>query len=97
MAGDVHIDEVERAIGLTLPTGDYETVSGLVLQTLGRLPEAGEQIDLELQPTAAQLTLDEDAAARHVRIEVLAVERHVPARVRITLPEAPGDGDGEDA
>lgn len=97
MAGDVHIDEVEWAIGLKLPTGDYETVSGLVLQTLGRLPEKGEQIDLELQPNAAQLTLDEDAPARHVRIEVLAVERHVPARVRITLPdEAAGDEEGED-
>lgn len=91
MAGDVHVDEVERALGLKLPAGDYETVSGLVIQSLGKLPDEGEQVELELEPNAAQLALYEDAPARRVRIEVLSVERHVPARVRITLTEEGGE------
>jgi hypothetical protein len=49
-------------------------------------------VNLHLEPTPVQLALDEDAPARHVRIEVLEVERHVAARVRITLPDAEGVG-----
>lgn len=87
MPGDVHVDEVERAIGLKLPQGDYETIAGLVIHAMGDLPDEGEVVNLTLEPNAAQLALDEDAEAQHVEIEVLAVERHVPARVRVTLPE----------
>ena len=88
MAGDVHVDEVERALGLRLPPGEYLTISGLILATTGRLPDEGDVVDLELSPDAAQLALDEDAAPRRVRIEVLAIERHVPSRVRITLADS---------
>lgn len=87
MAGDVHVDEVERALGLKLPAGEYETIAGLVIHTLGDLPDEGAVVDLELEPTPAARALDDDAPARLVRIEVLAIERHVPARVRVTLPE----------
>ena len=31
--------------------------------------------------------IDPETPSQRVRVEVLAVERHVPARVRITLPE----------
>ncbi|GMA38716.1 hemolysin family protein [Mobilicoccus caccae] len=41
MAGDVHVDEVERALDVDLPEGDYETVSGLALDTHGGLPGEG--------------------------------------------------------
>ena len=87
MPGDVHVDEVERAIGLKLPQGDYETIAGLVIHAVGDLPDVGAVIDLTLEPNVAQLALDEDTPAQHVQIEVLAVERHVPARVRVSLPE----------
>ncbi|MDO5677244.1 MAG: hemolysin family protein [Propionibacteriaceae bacterium] len=87
MPGDVHVDEVERAIGLKLPAGDYETVSGLIINALGDLPDEGAVVDLTLEPTAAQRAIDAHTPAQLVRFEVLAVERHVPARVRITLPE----------
>ncbi|CAN5837318.1 hemolysin family protein [soil metagenome] len=40
-------DEIERDTGLELPEGDYETVSGLVMEQLGRVPEVGDTIDLE--------------------------------------------------
>ena len=87
MPGDVHVDEVERAIGLKLPQGDYETIAGLVIHAVGDLPDVGAVIDLTLEPNVAQLALDEETPAQHVQIEVLAVERHVPARVRVSLPE----------
>jgi len=34
-------------IGVELPSGDYTTVAGLVMDRLGRVPHAGEQLDVE--------------------------------------------------
>lgn len=39
-------DEVSRATGLPLPEGGYETVSGLVMERLGRVPAAGDVVEL---------------------------------------------------
>jgi CBS domain containing-hemolysin-like protein len=40
-------DEVARDTGIELPPGDYETVSGLVMARLGRVPGAGDTVDLD--------------------------------------------------
>jgi CBS domain containing-hemolysin-like protein len=40
-------DEVADAVGLVLPEGDYETVAGLVLERLGRIPNVGDEIELD--------------------------------------------------
>ncbi len=38
-------DEIKAAIGVELPEGsDYETVAGLILQILGRLPDVGDEV-----------------------------------------------------
>jgi CBS domain containing-hemolysin-like protein len=39
-------DEIERDTGLVLPDGDYETVSGLVMERLGRVPSEGDTVEL---------------------------------------------------
>ncbi|KQS66987.1 hypothetical protein ASG41_09355 [Modestobacter sp. Leaf380] len=95
MAGDVHVDEVERAVGVDLPTGDYETVAGLVIAAHGGLPEQGTRLRIELPPDPADLVHDDKPTVRHIDIEVLAVDRYVPSRVRIELPDpqkTTGDG-----
>jgi CBS domain containing-hemolysin-like protein len=35
-------DEIERVTGFDLPDGDYDTVAGLVLERLERIPSVGE-------------------------------------------------------
>jgi putative hemolysin len=40
--------EVERQLGITLPEGDYDTLGGLILMTLGDLPEKDEHPTIEL-------------------------------------------------
>jgi CBS domain containing-hemolysin-like protein len=40
-------DEVARDTGLELPTGDYETVSGLMMERLGRVPATGDSVDVD--------------------------------------------------
>ncbi|HYN65326.1 MAG TPA: hemolysin family protein [Ornithinibacter sp.] len=83
MGGDVHIDEVERAIDRDLPRGDYETIAGLVIAQLGQLPEVGAAIEVELAPDHGDLVEDEPRVVR-ILIEVLEVERHVPSLVRLS-------------
>jgi CBS domain containing-hemolysin-like protein len=88
MSGDVHVDEVERALGTDLPRGDYETISGLVIAHHGGLPEEGATLEIELPPDPADLVHDDEPTRRVLRIKVLAVDRHVPSRVRLELPDA---------
>jgi CBS domain containing-hemolysin-like protein len=48
LSGLLRPDEIQAAIGLELPAGraDYETVAGLILQLLGRIPRPGEPVDV---------------------------------------------------
>ncbi|SOD93153.1 hemolysin family protein [Blastococcus haudaquaticus] len=90
MPGDVHVDEVERALGADLPRGDFETIAGLVIAVHGALPEEGTRLEVELPPDLADLVAEGEPGPRYLRIEVLAVDRHVPSRVRLELPDRSG-------
>ncbi|WP_116452716.1 hemolysin family protein [Blastococcus litoris] len=87
MPGDVHVDEVERALGADLPRGDFETVAGMVIAVHGALPEPGTRLAVELPPDLSDLVAADEAGPRYLHVEVLAVERHVPSRVRLELPD----------
>jgi magnesium and cobalt exporter, CNNM family len=87
MPGDVHVDEVERSLAVDLPRGHYETIAGLVIAAAGTLPEPGTRLSVELPPDPADLVRVDDPAPRHLQVEVLAVERHVPSRLRLELPD----------
>ncbi|TDC75075.1 hemolysin family protein [Streptomyces hainanensis] len=69
--GGARIDQL-TGVGLPLPEGPYETVAGLVATALGRIPAAGDLVEVA-----------------GWRLDVLAVERHRAARVRITAPADP--------
>ncbi|WNV76837.1 hemolysin family protein [Geodermatophilus sp. DSM 44513] len=86
MPGDVHVDEVERSLGTDLPRGDYETVAGLVIAHHGGLPEEGARLEIALPPDPGDLAHAGEPAPRALSVEVLAVDRHVPSRVRLVLP-----------
>jgi CBS domain containing-hemolysin-like protein len=103
MPGDVHVDEVERSLGIDLPRGDYETIAGLVIAAAGTLPDPGATLTVELPPDPGDLVHADDPTARRLHVRVLTVERHVPSRVRLELPDrrrAAGDphtpGNGTD-
>ena len=92
VAGDVHVDEVERALGHDLPRDDYETVAGLAIAVHGALPPQGTVVEVLLPPDPGRLAEDDEPDAQVLRVEVLTVERHVPARVRLSVRPAPADG-----
>jgi putative hemolysin len=43
--GDMRLEEANEKLGLGLPDGEYETVAGFVLSSLGHIPSLGESID----------------------------------------------------
>jgi CBS domain containing-hemolysin-like protein len=43
---DEEIDVINEQLNTNLPEGEYETIAGLVLAKLGRIPESGEKIIL---------------------------------------------------
>ncbi|RCW38767.1 CBS domain containing-hemolysin-like protein [Halopolyspora algeriensis] len=45
ISGLLRSDELTEATGFTMPEGDYETVAGLVLAELGRIPAEADSID----------------------------------------------------
>lgn len=46
VSGLVRTDELVDAVGYTAPEGDYETLGGLVMATLGRIPKEGDRVVL---------------------------------------------------
>ena len=55
--GALIVEELEEALGLSLPQGSYETVGGLILARLGRVAEVGDEVELDgvrLQVTAVE-------------------------------------------
>ncbi|TFH74108.1 hemolysin family protein [Cellulomonas sp. HD19AZ1] len=97
VAGDVHVDEVERALGRDLPRDDYETIAGLAIDAHGALPPEGTVLQVPLPPDPALLAEAGEPPAEVLRIEVLDVERHVPSRVRLSVEQAEPDGQDEGA
>ncbi|MBF4161441.1 hemolysin family protein [Nocardioides acrostichi] len=84
LAGALPLDEVARRIGRPLPACSQETLGGLVVAVLGRLPVEGDAVAVELPsgPMASEHT-----PVTRLHLQVLEVRRHVPALVLARLGE----------
>jgi CBS domain containing-hemolysin-like protein len=47
VSGLLRDDEVADATGFQMPSGEFETLAGLVLTRLGRIPEVGEEVTVD--------------------------------------------------
>ena len=65
--GSWRLDECARDTGVVLPEGDYETLSGLVMAQLGRVPRVGDQVET----AAARLRVEalRGFAVRSIRLQ----------------------------
>ncbi|KQU04633.1 hypothetical protein ASG56_15090 [Rhodococcus sp. Leaf7] len=93
VAGDVHLDEIERALGRDLPEGDFETIAGLAISTHGSLPEVGDIIELDLPLDHGDLAADAEPPRRFLTIEVREIDNHVPSELTLEV----GERDSDDA
>ncbi len=44
--GDVSLFDIKQYIGIELPAGDYETISGMIFEHLERIPQEGETFEI---------------------------------------------------
>jgi CBS domain containing-hemolysin-like protein len=47
VSGLLRADEIDEATGFRMPEGEYETLAGLVLERLGRIPDVGDDVSVE--------------------------------------------------
>jgi CBS domain containing-hemolysin-like protein len=75
LSGLLRPDEVEDLTGIALPDHeDYDTIAGLVLRVLGRVPEVGDLAEIPVPDHS-------DPDERRERLAVLAVERMEGLRI----------------
>ncbi|MBA2696449.1 MAG: HlyC/CorC family transporter [Actinobacteria bacterium] len=98
LAARLRMDEVEEIIDIPLPEDeDYDTVSGLIMDRLGRVAQEGDSVDVVWE------TRDEegDPQTNSVRIDVVTLTRHVPDTVvihpMVVISSDPDEADPREA
>jgi len=95
--GRLRLDELEQATGVELAEDDdYGTVSGLVMDQLGRTARPGDAISVPV----IERPSEDEVVERTAHFEVLTVQRHVPGSVLVQVTqthsdEADGQSQGE--
>ena len=66
--GTASVDEISDLTGVQLPEGDYDTIAGLVMEHLGRIPKPGEHPHVKVKNLA--MTVEEMDDRRIARITI---------------------------
>ncbi|WP_210503721.1 hemolysin family protein [Nocardioides xinjiangensis] len=92
LSGLLRPDEVEDATGIELPDHeDYDTVAGLVMRELGKIPEPGDRIEVPVPDRADPHELRERLVTLTVeRMDGLRIDRLDLRLVAPTAGERPG-------
>lgn len=69
-AGTTDTDDLERALEVSLPRGDWNTVAGLVIGLTGHIPTEGESVEAN----GIRLTVLEVHARRILRVEIVQLD-----------------------
>lgn len=83
--GGTPIDEVERALGVELVNGDFESIGGAAMSHHGGFVDVGETVTIELEQDPGDWATQDEPRERSLHAEVTAVENHVPRWVRLRV------------
>jgi CBS domain containing-hemolysin-like protein len=87
VSGLLRADEVAEATGFPVPEGDYETLAGLVLARLGRIPDVGDELSVEgWRLTVMRRDRNRIAELRLARADAPAAAPGEPATTSATAP-----------
>jgi len=90
--GDKEIGSVNEELKLALPEGDYETMAGLMIENLEKIPVAGDQIVIN----GFRLTVKEASKRKINSIIVRKIASEYPPKKRPQTPNETGDADSSD-
>lgn len=71
--GSMKLDDINDALGTSLESEDYDSIGGIIIECLDRLPEDGEEVTLE----------------SGIRLKVQGIDQNRISKVLMTLPEEP--------
>ena len=66
--GNLSIYDIEKKLGLDIPEGDYDTISGYLMEELGIVPKEGEQLDYETEEAIYKIQEYKDKRILKVKI-----------------------------
>ena len=78
--GSMKLDDINDALGTELSSEDYDSIGGIIIEQLDRLPEDGEEVTL----------------ASGIQLKVEGIDQNRIVKVLMTLPEEEEDGEEED-
>ncbi|MCM1542399.1 MAG: hemolysin family protein [Blautia sp.] len=78
--GSMKLDDINDELGTELDSEDYDSIGGLIIECLDRLPEDNEEVALE----------------NGIRLKVQGIEQNRIVKVLMTLPEPPAEEEDRD-
>lgn len=79
--GSMKLDDVNDEVGSDLESEDYDSIGGIIIECLDRLPEDGEEVTLE----------------NGTHLKVQGIEQNRIVKVLMTLPEKAPEDEAEDS
>lgn len=79
--GSMKLDDINDELGTELGSEDYDSISGLIIESLNRLPEDDEEVILE----------------NGIHLKVQGIDQNRIKKVLMTLPEEPAEQGGSDS
>lgn len=78
--GSMKLDDINDELDTELGSEDYDSIGGLIIECLDRLPEDNEEVTLE----------------NGIHLKVQGIEQNRIVKVLITLPETPADEESQE-
>lgn len=79
--GNVSLDELAGELGIEIKSDEYDTLSGLVFNTYGSIPEDGCEFEIETDD---------------IKVKVLEIKDHIVERALVCLVEKPVENDSKE-
>lgn len=74
------LDDINDALDTALDSEDYDSIGGIIIEYLDRLPEDGEEVELD----------------NGIRLKVQGIDQNRICKVVLTLPETPSPEEDAD-
>ena len=78
--GSMKLDDINDELDTELDSEDYDSIGGIIIESLDRLPEDGEEVTLE----------------NGIRLKVQGIEQNRIVKVLMTIPEKTEDEEEND-
>jgi CBS domain containing-hemolysin-like protein len=79
--GSMKLDDINDALGTSLESEDYDSIGGIIIEQLDRLPEDDEEVTLE----------------NGVKLKVQGIDQNRIIKVLMILPEETGNAEPAEA